>query len=103
MASALTTSFARGTAPSFFGANKGLKASASGPAGEGVRSVTCMAKKKGIRVVIQVECTEQKAAGVKGISRYTTEKNRRNTPARLEIMKYNKYMKKMTLHRELKK
>ena len=29
--------------------------------------------------------------------------NRRNTPARLEIMKYNKYLKKMTLHRELKK
>ena len=29
--------------------------------------------------------------------------NRRNTSARLELMKYNRYMRKHTLHRELKK
>ena len=29
--------------------------------------------------------------------------NRRNTSQRLELMKYNPYMKKHTLHRELKK
>lgn len=29
--------------------------------------------------------------------------NRRNTPDRLELMKYNKYLRRMTLHREIKK
>merc|ERR1712146_742114 len=68
------------------------------------RSVTCMAKKgKQVRVNITIECTEQKASGVPGMSRYHTQKNRRNNPDRIELMKYNKYLRKMTLHRELKK
>ena len=29
--------------------------------------------------------------------------NRRNNPDRMEMMKYNKYLKKHTLHREIKK
>ena len=29
--------------------------------------------------------------------------NRRNTPGRIELMKYNKYLRKYTLHREIKK
>ena len=37
------------------------------------------------------------------MSRYTTMKNRRNTPDRLEIKKYNKYLRRMTLHKEIKK
>ena len=62
-----------------------------------------MAKKKNIaRNVITVECTEQREAGVPGISRYTTEKNKKNTPARLELRKYNPYLKRVTLHREVK-
>ena len=28
--------------------------------------------------------------------------NRRNTPGRIELMKYNKYLRKYTLHREMK-
>lgn len=28
--------------------------------------------------------------------------NKKNTPERLELMKYNKYLRKMTLHREIK-
>jgi len=68
------------------------------------RGVYAMAgKKKDVRITITMECTEQKAAGVAGISRYTTMKSRRNTPGRLELMKYNKYMRKHTLHREVKK
>jgi len=59
-------------------------------------------KKKGARVYITIECTEAKQAGVPP-SRYTMEKNKRNTPDRLELMKYNKFMKKHTLHREIKK
>ncbi len=34
--------------------------------------------------------------------RYTTQKSKKNTPGRLELMKYNRYLRKMTLHREIK-
>lgn len=62
-----------------------------------------MAKKsKGNRQLIILECTEQKGSGVAGISRYVTQKNRKNTPERLELKKYNKYLRKMTIHKEIK-
>ena len=62
-----------------------------------------MAKKsKGNRNQIILECTEHKASGQPGTSRYITEKNRKNTPARLELKKYNPVLKKVTLHREIK-
>jgi large subunit ribosomal protein L33 len=59
-----------------------------------------MAKKEQ-RIVITVECTEAKAAGVP-TSRYSTTKNKQNTPQRLEIKKYNPFMKRHTLHKEIK-
>ena len=34
---------------------------------------------------------------------YTTTKNKKNTPGRLELMKYNPWLRKHTLHREIKK
>ncbi|MBO0932722.1 50S ribosomal protein L33 [Fibrella sp. HMF5335] len=58
--------------------------------------------KKGNRIQVILECTEQRAAGVPGISRYITTKNRKNTPARIERKKYNPFMKKVTLHKEIK-
>lgn len=62
-----------------------------------------MAKKsKGNRVQVILECTEQKESGVPGMSRYITTKNRKNTPERLESKKYNPYLKRVTLHREIK-
>ena len=62
-----------------------------------------MAKKsKGNRVQVILECTEQKESGVPGMSRYITTKNRKNTPERLEMKKYNPYLKRVTLHREIK-
>ena len=62
-----------------------------------------MAKKsKGNRIQIILECTEHKTSGMPGTSRYVTQKNRKNTPARLELKKYNPILKKMTLHREIK-
>ena len=62
-----------------------------------------MAKKsKGNRVQVILECTEQKESGVTGMSRYITTKNRKNTPERLELKKYNPYLKRVTLHREIK-
>ncbi|MEX0810860.1 MAG: 50S ribosomal protein L33 [Chitinophagales bacterium] len=62
-----------------------------------------MAKKsKGNRIQVILECMEQKESGVPGISRYITTKNRRNTPDRMELKKYNPYLKKKTLHKEIK-
>jgi large subunit ribosomal protein L33 len=62
-----------------------------------------MAKKnKEARQQIILECTEQKASGISGMSRYITVKNRKNTPGRLELKKYNPYLKKVTVHKEIK-
>ncbi len=62
-----------------------------------------MAKKaKGNRIQIILECTEHKASGMAGTSRYVSEKNRKNNPDRLEIKKYNPVLKKYTLHKEIK-
>lgn len=62
---------------------------------------TAMAK-KGNRIQITLECTEQKTSGVAGMSRYTTMKNRKNTTGRLELKKYNPFLKKHTVHKEIK-
>ena len=62
-----------------------------------------MAKKaKGNRVQDILECTEIKSSGMPGTSRYVTTKNRKNTPERLELKKYNPILKKMTVHKEIK-
>ncbi|HLN75182.1 MAG: 50S ribosomal protein L33 [Methylococcaceae bacterium] len=58
--------------------------------------------KKGSRIQVIMECTEQKASGVPGTSRYITTKNRKNTPERLEKKKYNPNLKRVTVHREIK-
>ena len=62
-----------------------------------------MAKKaKGNRVQVVLECTEMKNSGLPGTSRDVTTKNRKNTPERLELKKFNPILKKMTLHKEIK-
>lgn len=58
--------------------------------------------KKGNRVQVILECTEHKATGQPGTSRYITTKNRKNTPDRLERRKFNPVLKKYTIHREIK-
>ncbi len=66
-----------------------------------------MANKKGgkrskeARQIVTLECTEAKAEGATP-SRYTTTKNRRNTSGRLELRKYNPYLRRYTLHKEIK-
>ncbi|MCC6476238.1 50S ribosomal protein L33 [bacterium] len=61
-----------------------------------------MAKKtKEGRIIITLECTEARGKGLTP-SRYSTMKNRKNTTERLELMKYNRFMKKYTLHREVR-
>ena len=62
-----------------------------------------MAKKaKGNRVQVILECSEMKDSGLSGTSRYITTKNRKNTPDRLELKKYNPILKRMTVHKEIK-
>ncbi len=61
-----------------------------------------MAKKGTQRNQIYVECTSCRTSGVPGVSRYTTMKNRRNNPDRLELTKYCRYERKRTVHREIK-
>ncbi len=59
-----------------------------------------MAKKKDA-VVITLECTEAKEAGVPP-SRYTTIKNKKKHPDRMEMKKYSKFLKRHSVHREIK-
>ena len=58
--------------------------------------------KKGNRIQVILECTEHKTSGIPGMSRYITTKNRKNTPERLELKKFNSVLKKVTVHREIK-
>ena len=54
-----------------------------------------MAKKKGNRILIGLECTETCRRT------YITQKNRVNTNDKIELMKYNPDLKKHTLHKEV--
>ena len=58
--------------------------------------------KKGNRVQVILECTEHKNSGQPGTSRYISTKNKKNTPERLELKKYNPILKKYTVHKEIK-
>jgi large subunit ribosomal protein L33 len=58
--------------------------------------------KKGNRIQVILECTEQKNTSVPGMSRYITTKNKKNTTERIELKKYNPFLKKVTLHKEIK-
>ena len=58
--------------------------------------------KKGHRVQVILECTEHKNSGQPGTSRYITTKNKQNSPDRMELKKYNRILKKKTVHKEIK-
>ena len=58
--------------------------------------------KKGNRIQVILECTEHKTTGVAGTSRYITPQNKKNTPDRLEIKKFNPILKRVTVHKEIK-
>ena len=51
---------------------------------------------KEARQNIVLACTECKQRN------YNKKKNKKNTPDRLERKKYNPYLKKVTVHREIK-
>mgnify|MGYP001170463075 CR=1 FL=1 len=58
--------------------------------------------KRGNRVQVILECTEHKDSGKSGTSRYITTKNKKNSPERIELKKFNPILKKMTIHKEIK-
>ena len=58
--------------------------------------------KRGNRIQVILECTEHKETGKAGTSRYITTKNKKNTPDRMELKKFNPILKKMTVHKEIK-
>jgi len=53
------------------------------------------------REIITLECTEARKAG-KPPSRYTTTRNKKTQTERLEIKKYNPFLRRHTVHREIK-
>lgn len=59
-----------------------------------------MAKKEA-RIMITIECTEAKKEG-RPASRYTTMKNKNNTSERLELKKYNPFLRRHTIHKEVR-
>ena len=58
--------------------------------------------KKGNRIQVILECTENKKSGLPGTSRYISTKNKKNTPDRIELKKYNPILRKHTIHKEIK-
>lgn len=67
-----------------------------------------MGKSKGARIVITLECSCRTSLNnihikrKKGIFRYTTTKNRRNTPGRIELNKFCPYCNIHTKFKEIK-
>nr|YP_010619859.1 Ribosomal protein L33 [Symphyocladia marchantioides]WAX03872.1 Ribosomal protein L33 [Symphyocladia marchantioides] len=64
-----------------------------------------MGKNKGSRIIITLECECRNNKSFKrknGISRYTTCKNKRNTPNRLEIKKFCTYCNTHKNFKEIK-
>ncbi len=55
------------------------------------------------RDIVTLECTEARALG-ESPSRYITTRNKKslNTPGRLEKIKYNPFLRRRTLHREIR-
>jgi len=53
------------------------------------------------REIITIECTEARKEG-KSPSRYLTTRNKKLQTEKLEIKKYNPFLRRHTVHREIK-
>src|SRR5581483_11029389 len=53
------------------------------------------------RETVTLECTEARKEG-KSPSRYLTTRNKKLKTEKVELMKYNKFLRRHTLHREIK-
>jgi len=56
-----------------------------------------MAKKKGSRILIGLECSET------GARSYVTQKSKMNTTEKLQIKKYNPKLRKHTIYKEVQR
>lgn len=59
-----------------------------------------MAKENRINIIL--ECQSCRKSGRPGVSRYVTEKNKKNTSGRLELKKYCRFERRHTIHKEVK-
>lgn len=50
---------------------------------------------------VTIECTEARAEG-KPVSRYMTTRDKKKQPDRVEKKKFNRFLGRHTLHREIK-
>jgi large subunit ribosomal protein L33 len=53
------------------------------------------------REIVTLECTEARKEG-KSPSRYMTTRNKKTKTEKVELMKYNRFLRRHTLHREIK-
>ncbi len=53
------------------------------------------------RDIVTLECTEARKEG-KSPSRYQTSRNKKLQTEKVEMMKYNRFLRRHTLHREIK-
>jgi large subunit ribosomal protein L33 len=53
------------------------------------------------REIITLECTEARKEG-KAPSRYTTTRNKKLQTERMQIMKFNPFLRRHTIHKEIK-
>ncbi len=53
------------------------------------------------RELVIIECTEARKEG-KTPSRYTTTRNKKTQTEKLEIKKFNRFLRRHTVHREIK-
>ena len=53
------------------------------------------------RETVTIECTEARKEG-KSPSRYMTSRNKKLQPEKVELKKFNPFLRRHTLHREIK-
>lgn len=53
------------------------------------------------REIVTIECTEARKEG-KSPSRYLTTRNKKTKTEKIELKKYNRFLRRHTLHREIK-
>jgi large subunit ribosomal protein L33 len=51
--------------------------------------------------MVTLECTEARKLG-KSPSRYVASRNKKLSPEKIELRKYNPFLRRHTLHREIK-
>jgi len=53
------------------------------------------------REIVTIECTEARKEG-KAPSRYVTSRNKKLQTEKIELMKYNRNLRRHTLHKEIR-